>query len=294
MKKILLLLTAVFAVFSASAIDYYRYRDQGSARRLEGRVMLIAVYAANNRNADFAPGEKHYIDSVLVVAEEWLVARAAEYGKTVTFSNFSLGHRNSLFNNAVVSNDWVGTEASPVNCYIIQDIFEALNYDEGNYYSQFMHEKFDPSSYDQCVVLVFSPEKGRSYAMRHGYGGMNLMLEGAMIYLYAPEGWGAYLLSSYTVAHEMLHLFGADDLYETYDRSAGSDAFAEKLYPTDIMLRGYHDVNSATLDRFTAWQVGLTDEFSEEFMPLSLKKSTLENVRQQLERLQYKQLDVLK
>lgn len=62
------------------------------------------------------------------------------------------------------------------------------------------------------------------------------------------------------IAHEILHCFGADDLYESFLQEKSVDEFAARYYPNDIMHRVDYDINELEIGEFTAWKVGLTDK----------------------------------
>lgn len=67
-----------------------------------------------------------------------------------------------------------------------------------------------------------------------------------------------------TIAHEILHLFGAEDYYDPYGTHPQRAVLAESLYPTDIMLRVYTDISRNTLGDFTAYSVGWLAQMPEE------------------------------
>ena len=57
------------------------------------------------------------------------------------------------------------------------------------------------------------------------------------------------------VAHEMLHLFGAEDLYNTPERKA----LARRHYPDDIMLGANYFIRTNDIGDATAFYIGWTD-----------------------------------
>jgi hypothetical protein len=58
-----------------------------------------------------------------------------------------------------------------------------------------------------------------------------------------------------TIAHEILHLFGAEDYYTPNARKA----LANKTYPKDIMLEARDDVSKNDIGDLTAYSIGWTD-----------------------------------
>lgn len=67
-----------------------------------------------------------------------------------------------------------------------------------------------------------------------------------------------------TIAHELLHLFGAEDFYDPYGEMPQRQKLAEELYPNDIMFSLKDDVNDAQIGSFTAYTVGWTDTLPKE------------------------------
>jgi hypothetical protein len=71
-----------------------------------------------------------------------------------------------------------------------------------------------------------------------------------------PDG-RATAAASY--AHELLHLFGAGDLYFPYDSSQERVLDARRWFPSDIMLRVDYDIGRLTIGPFTAFRIGWRD-----------------------------------
>jgi hypothetical protein len=59
-----------------------------------------------------------------------------------------------------------------------------------------------------------------------------------------------------TYAHEILHLFGAGDLYFPYDDTPERKSEAGRWFPHDIMYRVDYDINRLRIGPFTAYRVG--------------------------------------
>ena len=62
-----------------------------------------------------------------------------------------------------------------------------------------------------------------------------------------------------TVAHEILHLFGAEDYYIDDERRA----LAERHFLDDIMLMDTHRLSGLSVAEATAYSVGWTDQIPE-------------------------------
>lgn len=62
-----------------------------------------------------------------------------------------------------------------------------------------------------------------------------------------------------TYAHEILHLFGAGDLYFPYDKSESRKDIAKRLFPNDVMFRVDYNLDRLNVGPFTAYRIGWRD-----------------------------------
>ena len=114
-------------------------------------------------------------------------------------------------------------------------------------------------------LLVIVDAEGRSFAVWQGRGQEHI---GCAV-VYDNE---KLKFHSGVVAHEILHLLGAGDLYDEY-QPAENVAFMEKNYPYEIMFdKGDAPVENLVISPYTAWRVGWTDKKEEWFDKIVSKK----------------------
>ena len=70
-----------------------------------------------------------------------------------------------------------------------------------------------------------------------------------------PDG---RLTAAATYAHEILHVFGAGDLYFPYDGDGKRKAEARRLFPNDVMFRVDYKLDRLNVGPFTAYRIGWT------------------------------------
>lgn len=119
----------------------------------------------------------------------------------------------------------------------------------------------DYTGTDQVAMLFFLNKPGRSYTIRDEHRDGQEELEFSVIF----ESYPGYATSATaaTIAHELLHLFGAEDYYDPYGIFPQRKALAESQIPNDIMLVTYYNVKDNTLSQATAFTVGWTDTVPE-------------------------------
>jgi hypothetical protein len=116
---------------------------------------------------------------------------------------------------------------------------------------------------DNVVVLVFANENGRSYAQptveQIVKFSKEFFLEGAVVYKTGYNGQDMY---SGTVIHELLHLFGAWDMYLSETRSSDIDRQIKGAFQHSIMLNDHdNNINQFNIDQMTAWCIGWTKSY---------------------------------
>lgn len=230
-------------------------RYQGSAPSLNGRIYVLTCYISETGWTDT---EVEEYNALIQEAEDWLVTQAANYGKEVSFVNGTAGIKTPLLFDDIVSGNGVGNE--PVN--LVSKVMKKMGYKNGVEYLSWLNDTIDC---DACIVLMAANKPGRGYSMAYkdSYDSKMYFLEGTILYTSYPGGQANCAAG---IAHEMCHLFGAEDLYATFLQSEENEARARELFPDDIMLRVSYDINELKIDKLTAWLVGLTEEMEDWYM----------------------------
>jgi hypothetical protein len=118
-----------------------------------------------------------------------------------------------------------------------------------------------------AVVLVFHVNKAcESYNLTF-YEGVGTVWAAERIVCFPryTEG-GRTVAASY--AHEILHAFGAGELYFPYDRTDDRRRRAARLFPNDIMRRVDADLTKLCIGAFTAYRIGWTDDLAPDLRAL--------------------------
>ena len=69
-----------------------------------------------------------------------------------------------------------------------------------------------------------------------------------------------YETNAAAVAHEILHLFGAWDLYELNNRDHARAIKTSLMFPQAVMLNTFREIWECQIDEITAWLVGLKEQ----------------------------------
>ena len=246
----LLVVWFAFAAHLASAAPLEN-RAAGSATTLEGSVYAISVFVSTPD----APWDDAAKDRMLArqeIAESWLVRQATEYDVALSFDHGTLGRTSDIVLKHIVQGYGSGDE--PVD--VVSRILRQAGYSNPSALHGWA------ARYKQCdhvVVLLYANLTGIGYSMAFAPEMDHdlYFLEGTMLYRAYP---GGSEMAAASIAHEILHLFGAWDLYETFEQTEDRARKATQLFTDDIMRRTSYDIEELEVGGLTAWRVGWHDE----------------------------------
>ena len=234
--------------------DINRERDQrevylasphiGPAAELKGKIALIYIFVVDGGGNGWSVRDRGYVLDNWRAAQTWLQTKAQQYGSEASFSKrvflidknpqvsrMRVGDLNTKFKHA---DDVATLIAQQLGYPDMLNLTEDIKQQEGA---------------DQAMVLLHIARDGRSYASRCMHGCSPL---GEFAVLFESTSTKRWQSLQYAQAHESLHLFGADDLYNI--RQA-------KYYDVrDIMNYPSSLLQASTLDSLTAWSVGLRNK----------------------------------
>lgn len=233
----------------------------GSAKYLEGRTVFYSLFV-DTPDKDWQQEERESALEELAIATDYLTEAALDYQREVEFVYDWQEHPNLTGNVAVDFS------------ILDYDAFEGVLKEEIN---RWVEEQVD---YEDCMqqygaegmaMLIFVNNPGISYSLV--FDGMDNPKE--TIILFAKEQPAVY-------AHEILHVFGAHDLYDGEEYSAGVTSYVKQHYPLEIMYtvrdgqgRARQNEIVNVISPITAYQLGWLEDIPEleQFPQLARSKS---------------------
>ncbi len=211
----------------------YQYRpafNSGKARRLYGRVKVYPHFVNDTESCWTAEEIDEAVERILRPGLRFIEEKAKEWGVMLEFKIVSPSDSQTVTVDVPVRDGEAG--------YLDYMLFVDRAY---NFKAPYMNTTED------AVHILLVNKDGRSFSVPSYTGNR--------------DEWTVFFAEDerdVTVAHEVLHLFGATDYYEPSKRAA----LARKHYRTDIMLStGF--LSKSTVGEVTAYQVGWTDEIPE-------------------------------
>ena len=215
---------------------YLASRGAGRAAALEGRVVVAYLLVDPDGPARWTDVDRIYARATLARVEQWYAAKAQargvaapEFVERVFEVPLAAGDL-PVFPNIAVARRTAWILAGNLGHGSVEQLLSALAAQERA---------------DQAMLLVHSPQAERSFAASCT---RSSACEAEIAFIYVPNGPKSWDELAYTFAHEGLHLFGADDLYDVRG--------AEDYEPTDLMNYPSTRLEYADVGDLTAWAVG--------------------------------------
>lgn len=221
--------------------------ELGSAKRLEGRNVIVCFYV-DTPESSWKTSEINSTVKDMKTACEYIEDTASKYGIETSFEyDWSLGGKNRcLYHRAKIPFLTDETDASDdlMGEYIEKWVSYLPSFDA-------VKEAYNA---DNVFFIVFLSQEGRSYSLVYdGEDSVNESIE-----IYKGE-------NPSSIAHEILHLFGAHDYYDGAEYTEDVVSYIKKKYPNEIMLTtqmGKGKIPQMVSD-ITAYHLGWIDSVDE-------------------------------
>lgn len=261
----------------------------GSAARLEGNVAIVSIFANDKKNTwDFSTAEdkkaRENMFSYIDIASKWLSEQAKNYDKELSFS-YAENEQSDLYFETTLDDD----------CMDLQKSFDKSapvewKYIEKNIDSAAIKKRYGCES---IVYFIFLNQTYLYGTPAYALSVFNKAFPYPYEICFIPVNFGGAVTTPSVIAHEMLHTFGAPDLYayDGYDNNYGITieyvTYCKEKIPTDIMVTTYlkiDDKKTEILDsvpndltEITAYYIGWLDDPPPEVDEFGLVHNQFEN-----------------
>ncbi|MBO4772143.1 MAG: hypothetical protein J5595_06360 [Bacteroidales bacterium] len=234
--------------------SYANTWNVGSAKKLSGKIYVLEIWLTRPGTA-WNKTDMGNVQYKINNALAWLQRMAARYSVKVEFEK---GSYHGDGGGVAVANLPRSYEDCANQPLLLTRALKVIGYDD---VIQCYNSLKEFSGIDNIIVLIIINNDGWSNANQFST-------------LHATNHFRDYFLESVnlfrtddgeptsgaTIAHEILHLFGAWDMYGGQASNAAGK-WANQNYPNEIMLQVSSPLDNLTISPLTAWLVGLTTEY---------------------------------
>ncbi len=238
---------------------YSPAKNAGSAKALTGKNIIISVFMDDSESTMDTQTESEILNNTREAAD-WLEAEAQKRGITAQIITGKEDH------NLILRYKYSGTITdTDYNYDDILLMLKTLKID--SLYSTITEEYGEAN----IAVILFLNKPGRSFSLFSDSAAMpENLLAGEpnpidfryfdVCVLFAYQVYTENVYNPYIIAHELLHLYGAVDLYYKYSGNLQNDAMqaeksiiAKRVLPNEIM---YHHTPPNEISDLTAYLIG--------------------------------------
>lgn len=227
-KDVINSLDKIEATKSVSEEEY----KLGSAKLLDGDNILISIFVDIDGD-EWTEEEKQYCKESLEEAVSWIEGEGKTYGKQIHFLYDMDSQSDLLYSQSIdfkVDSD--SEDSNQYTYYLYNKLWIQENIDIDSIAEEY--------GSDSVGYLFFVKDEGTSYTYSHYLEDRNVNKEEmCTIYLEDSSNYGLYENPA-TYAHEILHLYGALDLYDGACPEDVND-YVINTYPYEIMLSTYDE-----------------------------------------------------
>ena len=216
----------------------------GPAGILQGKIAVIYVFLTDGAMQSWSLRKRDFVLSSWTLAEQWLTLNSKKYKSNINFSRrIYLVDKNPFIKRLRVGDfDNHNEHAAKVATLV------ASHFGFKDILSFIEKIKLEEQA-DQAILLLHLARDGRSFAQRCVY---ECNENAEYVYLMEAPSPKRGNFMNYAQAHETLHLFGADDLYNING--------AKYYVVRDIMNYPASILGANTLEPITAFAVGINDK----------------------------------
>ncbi len=225
-------------------------RNIGSAGTLTGKTLVHHIFCTDV-DGSWPLEEQHVAREKMTRGMDFIARQSAARGQQVTFRNQwgrmvrVSGH---IPTDPLANPDW--TER-----VIRQSAGQSATALVGDLQRQF--------GVDNAVICLHVNKPALSYNLAY-YTNVAKRFSAERMVCFAAYPDGRQTAAA-TYAHELLHLFGAGDLYFPYDQDDERKRVAGQWFPDDVMYRVDYDLGRLNIGNYTAFRVGWLDKLESRF-----------------------------
>jgi len=224
--------------------DYYQASPfVGPASALKGKVVVAYIFLTDGALQSWSIRKRDFVMNNWGMAENWMMQNSKSYSSNLSFvRRLFVVDKNPYIKRLQVGDyDMNFTNADRV-AQLAAEHFGFSNM------LGFLNEIKRQENADQAILMLHLARDGRSFASRCMY---SCQSGAEFVFLMEKPNSKYWQAMGYAQAHETLHLFGADDLYNI-DKAKYYAVRDIMNYPSNVLA-------ASTMDDITAYAIGLTE-----------------------------------
>ncbi|SHE64816.1 hypothetical protein [Pedobacter caeni] len=248
-------------------------QNAGSALKLKGKALQVNIFISAKEGPAWTRKAKDMVLKVIPESDAWLKRELKKYQHTMKISHKTFGYDQDIRLKSDADPD-AGNVKWPT------EILKRMGYASPMDFYRQLKKDID---FDQMYIVFFINTEGQSYSNPcdiHHEKDQEAFVESVAVFK-KYEGKAITDKSErYVIPHEILHLFGALDLYDGEHQTHKTEKFAIRKLRNSIMLGSVRFQNQNQkqwelpkyeIDEFNAYMMGLHNNYQKWYDQLSKK-----------------------
>ena len=225
--------------------------DYGTCRELCGDVSVVLFYMNDFESVWTAAEIDRFTEQEVKPALAFLEQEAKVYGVELRL------HVRDTYSSLTYDDDVIvdikGTGLATID--VLKQAALGVGFSRTEDMIQHFRSRYQT---EEVVCFTLFNKNGTAYGINPKRGTTPQVDEHCIIFSHDLYAWGNAAAGSQAsvIAHEMLHLFGAEDYYA----GASRKELAQTYYENDIMLSTKYDIGENTIGKATAFYIGWLDK----------------------------------
>jgi hypothetical protein len=224
-------------------------RDNGSAAVLAGNVLLANIYVSDARSAWTSP-DRREVRRRLAAAARFIADQAERYGRRVVFTQIDVdvAHKGEVSTSLAADPGWTQQVLANAGTGPTADLLGRLTERHGA---------------EHVLFVLHVNKAGRSYNLTYSDGiHSEYWAERVVCFTRYDNQWPTTAAS---YVHEILHAFGAGELYFPFDVNNTREQLAGRVFSDDVMYRVDYQLRRLEIGDYTAYRIGWRDTLQQEY-----------------------------
>ena len=238
--------------------DVYNYGSLsiGSCKKLTGNVYTLVIFIDDSESSWNEADRKTFYDNRYFPSVNYLSQQAEKRGVSLSLQSGQYTTKSDLKtpikHNGKVANS---IKNASLSLDLLNTAATALGFTDAEYMNIFLKRNL---GVEQIAFVLVINKPGSAYAVYDTKYDEEEELE--FVVAFSKNEDGKDNIGS-SVLHELLHLFGATDLYDDMGVYKKRFELCNKLYPNDIMMKSAVNPDSLEIGALTECLIGWSDYF---------------------------------
>lgn len=231
-------------------------QETGSSKTLLGKCYIMNIFV-EDKESKWTQQEINEVMEKVNEAVEFMVYNAEQYeiAEEVEIVNTGVKKKSVKYDGSVPT--WSPTLDASFTFEILKNALDVT----GEEYVQYLKKSYEA---DNVLFILHVNKCGRSYA-RSAPSGENYANYPESCIIFTKYENSRAKEPSYVYAHEILHMFGAIDLYFPLDENDPRIKLAQEAFPDEVMLRRDNDIYNLEIGELNAYLIGWIDEVTDSY-----------------------------